>query len=108
MFADGVKCQYEIKLYSCMQLALKQEFHVKMLQFDRVANVNVATFVLQNYPLSKFCSLKAPKLSLFTRFYWGKIWFEDFPPCKRFDILQLCEECEQQKGNKLENFDSRV
>ena len=28
-------------------------------------------------------------MSRFTRFSWGKIWFDDIGPCKRFDILQL-------------------
>ena len=52
-------------------------------------SIELSTFLIQKYLLSKFCSLKEPKLSQFMRFYWGKIWFEDFPPCKRFDILQL-------------------
>ena len=29
-------------------------------------------------------------MSRFTRFSWGKIWFVDIGPCKRFDIFQLC------------------
>ena len=31
-----------------------------------------------------------PKMSQFTRFSRGKIWFVDIGPCKRFDIFQLC------------------
>ena len=29
-------------------------------------------------------------LSWFTHFSWGKIWFERFALCKRYDISQLC------------------
>ena len=25
------------------------------------------------------------------RFSWGKIWFDKFDLCKKYDILQLCE-----------------
>ena len=32
-------------------------------------------------------------MSAFTRISRGKIWFEDFGPCKRFDIFQLCTFC---------------
>ena len=41
--------------------------------------------------LCKFYSVKVLDLSRFTRFLGGKIWFERFAPCKRFDILQLWE-----------------
>ena len=33
---------------------------------------------------------EVPKMSRFTRFFRGKIWFVDIGPCKRFDIFQVC------------------
>ena len=53
--------------------------------------IDLSTFALQNHPFGQFCSLKVQKLLRFTRFLWGKIWFDDFAPCKRIDILQLCD-----------------
>ena len=35
-------------------------------------------------------------MSRFTRFSLGKIWFYEFGPCKRFDILQLCKHAMKQ------------
>ena len=37
-----------------------------------------------------FCRFEVLKMSRFTRFSRGKIWFDDIGPCNRFDILQLC------------------
>ena len=34
--------------------------------------------------------LKEPKLLRIGHFSWGKIWFENFTPCKGIDISQLC------------------
>ena len=36
-------------------------------------------------------------MSRFTRFSWGKIWFVDIGPCKRFDIFQLCVKISQNE-----------
>ena len=52
--------------------------------------IELLIFVQQNYHVCTFHLTQVPKLSLFTRFSWGKIQIRDFAPCKRFDISQLC------------------
>ena len=52
--------------------------------------IELSTLVHQNYPFCTFYFTSVPKLSLFTRFSWGKIQFKGFAPCKRIDISQLC------------------
>ena len=41
------------------------------------------------FPLILFCMFGVLKMSRFTRFSRGKIWFFDIGSCKRFDIFQL-------------------
>ena len=45
-------------------------------------------------------------MSRFTRASRGKIWFDDFSPCKRFDILQLCLGRSFLPGNRAKSGNS--
>ena len=71
--------------------------YARFLYINQPNLIDLSTFVHQNYPFCTFYLTSVPKLSLFTRFSWGKIQFKYFAPCKRIDISQLCPQKESQK-----------
>ena len=74
------------------KLSLFEKIYASFSSFPCKNQPNVIKFlifVLQNHIFSKLSLLKTPKLLQITHFSQGKIWFENFDPCKRIDILQL-------------------
>ena len=65
-------------------------FQAFLAQTSPTNAIKFIIFLLQNHIFRKLSSLKTPKLLRFTHFSWGKIWFENFAPCKNIDIMQFC------------------
>ena len=66
--------------------------YARFLYINQSHLIDLSTFVHQKYTFCTFYLTLVPKLSLFTRFSWGKIQFKDFALCKRIDISQLWDD----------------
>ena len=68
--------------------------YVRFLCINEPNLVEELTVVLQKVSMLLVLFNLSAKIVTIYAFSSGKIWFEGFAPCKRFDILQLCLEVE--------------
>ena len=68
--------------------------YVRFLCINEPNLVEELTVVLQKVSMLLVLFNLSAKIVTIYAFSSGKIWFEGFAPCKRFDISQLCLEVE--------------